>query len=60
MMQDVRTQEGWLLRSFECKSNIVNVWRAQVWKGVEVLGSAEAPTERAARRRALKAARERK
>lgn len=60
-MQDIRTAEGWLLRSSELTSNIgvpkAMHWHAEVWAGVECLASVDAPTERAARRCALKEAR---
>lgn len=63
-MQDVRTQDGWLLRSFEIAENVdvsgAPHWRAEVWNGTECMAFVVAPTERAARRRALKAARERR
>lgn len=57
MMQDVRTPEGWLLTSFQA-SECSYVGR--VYCDGKLIAQEFAHTERAARRRALKAARERR
>lgn len=55
MMQDVRTIEGWLLKSGYDDSE--ENFYAEVWIDGSLAAFRVADTERAARRRALKAAR---